>query len=207
MRTVGLTILEALLVLVIGVGVGVGMNSVRGRNSIHLRQNYFPKRPSETIPAIPPPPNGAVSTTQATSSAPSTQANTLPASLPAHPYQVVTFEEVRELYNESTTQLGRYVFIDARKDEDFLAGHIPGAIQCDRLRLADYIDNVKAYAGGAEKVIVYCNGGTCDDSIFLCDELVNDGIVLLPNILLYAGGWEDWKAKQGPSVTGRESAP
>jgi len=83
------------------------------------------------------------------------------------------------------------LFRSARNDEAYAEGHIPGAIQCDRYRLDDYIDEVMEAAIQASKVIVYCNGGQCDDSKHLCGELIQRGIPY-GNLFLFSGGWEEW---------------
>ncbi len=123
------------------------------------------------------------------------------AKQPDHPYQEMSFEEAADIYEDPNTELGVNVFIDARNDGDFVAGHIVGALQCDRYRIEDYIDEVMEAARQAEKVIIYCNGGQCDDSKAVCGELIQRGIPFY-NVFLYSGGWEQWKANMMPSDTG-----
>lgn len=120
---------------------------------------------------------------------------------PDHPFQEMTFDEAADVYEDPNTELGVNVFIDARNDAAFAAGHVPGAIQCDRYRLDEYIDTVMMAAEQAEKVIVYCNGGQCDDSKALCGELIQRGIPY-HRIFLYSGGWEEWKSNLMPYDTG-----
>ena len=56
---------------------------------------------------------------------------------------------------------------------------------------------------GALKVIVYCGGGDCEDSVFMCRELL-EADVPYDAIHLYVGGWEEWTAKGMPVEEGRQ---
>ena len=115
-----------------------------------------------------------------------------------HHFQVIAFDEVLAVFNHPDTKLGENIFIDARNDDLFEAGHIPGAIQCDHYQLEDYIDEVIDYAYEATKVIVYCNGGDCTDSIYVCRDLVEDWDVPFDAVYLYEGGWKEWQAREQP---------
>ncbi len=120
-----------------------------------------------------------------------------------HAYQTMLFEEVVEIFNDPATQMGANVFIDARNDELYEEGHIPGALQADHYRLEDYIENVLAYAESADRIIVYCNGGDCEDSIYMCTDLVELDVPY-DRIYLYVGGWKEWESNGQPVATGRE---
>jgi 3-mercaptopyruvate sulfurtransferase SseA len=120
-----------------------------------------------------------------------------------HPYQVVTFEELAEVFGDPDRENGLYVFVDARSEEAFAEGHIEGALRCDPYSAETCIDRVLDYACGADKVIIYCNGGDCEDSIFMCRELVDAGYPI-EHIALYSGGWEEWEHKAMPTATGCE---
>jgi len=120
-----------------------------------------------------------------------------------HPYQSMTFEQVAEVFNDPDTERGAHLFVDARNDSGYIEGHIPGALQCDHYRLAEYLDGVLGRAGQAEKVIVYCSGGACEDSIFVsCDLIELD--VPYESIYVFEGGWCEWVAHDMPVETGRE---
>jgi 3-mercaptopyruvate sulfurtransferase SseA len=91
--------------------------------------------------------------------------------------------------------------VDARDDEHFAEGRIPGAIQCFPYEVQRCLDKVMAAAAGAEKVVVYCGGGDCEDSIFMCRELIDAGV---PEeaVYLFEGGWKEWSASSLPMETG-----
>jgi len=117
-----------------------------------------------------------------------------------HDYQEIHFPELVKVFQDPATAQGLNLFVDARKPDLYEEGHIPGAVQCE---LGDAIDDVIARANGVERVIVYCGGGDCEDSIFMCRELL-DAAVPYDSIFLYPGGWKEWSANQMPTQTGRQ---
>ncbi len=122
-----------------------------------------------------------------------------------HPadFQVVTLDEVRELFADPKNQSGQYVFVDARGDEAFEAGHVPGAVQCDYWHVGTRINAVLPRILGAEKVIVYCQVNDCEVGPGLCRALTQMVQVPWDTLYLYKGGWEEWVAAKLPIETGR----
>lgn len=121
----------------------------------------------------------------------------------AHPYQSVSFDEAVAIFDDPNTQMGAGLFIDARGEEAYAEGHIPGALQADPYRFEDYWDKVMRFAEGAEKIVVYCNGGECEDSIKMCTQLL-DADLNYDAIFLFDGGWEAWTAGDMPVETGAD---
>jgi rhodanese-related sulfurtransferase len=120
-----------------------------------------------------------------------------------HDYQSISLKDVIDAFNDPLTAKGLNVFIDARNDQHFEEGHIPGAVQFDPYHVEQYLDAAAAKANAAEKVIVYCNGGDCEDSIYACRELLTAGVPY-ESIYLFEGGWKEWSAAQQPVSPGRE---
>jgi len=203
--------------------IGFGVNAIRERGAIRPTKNYFDKTaqtPSRPKPASrstgevsPPTPNP-------TNNPPATDATPVATNTPGalkqpktaqaentkhlqHDYQEIDFGELVKVFQNPATAQGLNLFVDARKPDLYEEGHIPGAVQCDPYEPADALDVVVARAGGVERVIVYCGGGDCDDSIFLCRELL-EAAVPYDSIFLYPGGWKEWSANQMPAQTGRE---
>lgn len=191
MGAVKRTVLEALLLGVLGLAVAFTANAGRASGSLELSKNYFdrgddwgvdtPRRERERPPDI-------VSAGD---------------KHPDHPYQEVTFEQVVDIFNDPNTEMGVNLFVDARNDETYEEGHIPGAIQADHYRLEDYIDNLLDFAEAAEKIIVYCNGGDCEDSIYLCTDLMEFDVPF-DSVYLYPGGWKEWTKNGMPVEKGRQ---
>ncbi len=191
MDAVKRTVLEALLLGLLGLAVAFTANALRASAPIKLSKNYFDKgdglkRDARPIEREYPPDTESLSDKH-----------------PDHPYQEVTFEDVVEIFNDPNTEMGVNLFVDARNDEAYEEGHIPGALQADHDRLEDYIDNLLDFAEAAEKIIVYCNGGDCEDSIFLCSDLMEFDVPY-DSVYLYPGGWKEWTKNGMPVEKGRQ---
>lgn len=205
MKTTLTTIAQMVGLAVIALALGFGANTVRGKNQVHLGRDYKPK----SVPRTDVEPSGRDTATTTTVADPNSQAGQkLPSnSEAAAEFQHVSLDEVRALQADPKTASGSYLFVDARKDEAFEAGHIPGAIQCDYWRLDTYLDAVLPRVLGVEKVIVYCNGKQCEDSLELCRTFTQTAQVPWSSIYLFKGGWEEWSAAKLPVETGREDKP
>ena len=119
------------------------------------------------------------------------------------PTRLVNLARASEMFQDPRTENGTYVFVDARADEHYEAGHIPGAVQCDYYRIDYYFPEVMQVASNAEKIVVYCNGGDCEDSLYVCGELLKADIPRA-HILLFKGGWQVWSKSGMPVETGRK---
>lgn len=194
MKALKKTIVEFLLLGVIGLIVGFTANGLRTKNSLQFTKNYFD---FGTVAIIP----GNDDPTAPTNEAGETV--TEQSKHPKHPYQEITHSEVLALLNDPNTATGLNVFVDARNDESYNEGHILGALQCDPYDIASYINKIMNHVLGAEKVVVYCGGGECEDSIFMCRELIELGVPT-EAIYLFAGGWNEWKDKGGPIESGSD---
>ncbi len=189
MKTVGTTIAEAVLLLVVAAVVGLGVNAARGRDSIKLLNDYF------TIKVTPPSP-------------PETNEPNEPND-PNDPnamglgFQALSHEEVVKIWEDPKYRHQLYVIVDARNDHAYESGHIPGAVQCDYYRFEDFTAEVIPAVMGAEKVVVYCHGGDCEDSLLVCGKLIEYQIPW-HCIFVYKEGWEDWVARGMPIAEGRE---
>lgn len=187
MRTIKKTLIEFLVLAVVGVAVAFVGNGMRARGALSLTKNYFD--------------NGVGA--EPANASPLKSKETLASRKPlAHPYQEVTLEQVMAVFKDPNTQNGLNVFVDARKSEDYEAGHIPGAIQADHYQLEKYLEAVMERASAADKVIVYCTGGECEDSIFMCADLLEAGLSK-DVIFLFPGGWKEWEKSGMPIAKGR----
>lgn len=113
-------------------------------------------------------------------------------------YQEIGIDAIVDIVGDPDYDRWSYVFVDARSAKAFADGRIYGAIRCWQADLADCIELVLDPAMGADKVIVYCNGGKCDESKYMCRELAARGVPR-ESIYLYAGGWDDWIANEMPA--------
>lgn len=115
--------------------------------------------------------------------------------------QAIDTAQALHFFNDTRRQVDALVFVDARDDDHFQKGHIPGAYQLDPYHPEKYLDAVVPVCQNAEIVVVYCTGKDCDDSELAAILLRNIGI---PNdkIFVYAGGYDDWTGGHNPVETG-----
>jgi len=188
MKAAGTVILEIAALCAVGGVLGLSVNALREKDSIRIGRNYF----APAVVAIPKP---SPSTTRSDSLAaiPTTEA-------PADQW-FVTLEEVRQLLEAPGAEPGSCLFVDARNDKHFTAGHIPSAVQVDYYNLERYLSEALPRILAAQRVIVYCNGGDCEDSLLLRQELIGRGVPF-DRLFVCKGGWEEWQAAGMPVETG-----
>ena len=208
MQTIKRTLLDLGLLGVLSIAIGFSVNGFRERGAIKPTKNYFEKTtqaPSRLQGEVPPASPNPTSSKQANLPVNEVKPVVKPENTKhlQHDYQEIDFEEVVKVFQNPATAQGLNLFVDARKPDLYEEGHIPGAVQCDPYEPDDALDNVVARASGVDRVIVYCGGGDCEDSIFMCRELVNASVPY-DSIFLYPGGWKEWTANQMPTQTGRE---
>lgn len=194
MKALKKTIVEFFLLGMVGLMIGFTANGLRAKNSLQFTKNYFDFGTVVTIPGHHEPGN-TTTTSNDTTAEKSTH--------PKHPYQEITHDEVLALLNDPNTELGLNVFVDARNENNYSEGHIPGSYQCDPYDIGSYIDGMIDHVLGAEKVVVYCGGGNCEDSIFMCRELL-EMEVPMEAIYLFMGGWKEWVKNDSPIETGSD---
>lgn len=88
--------------------------------------------------------------------------------------------------------------LDARRKEEFVKGHIPGALSLDIRQFDQLFPAMQSQLLPELPVVVYCGGGDCEDSHALAERLRGFGY----EPLIFAGGWEAWTAAKFPVQTG-----
>lgn len=181
-------LIEFLIVGVLGLAVGAMANGIRSTGSLKWTRNYFAR----------------VDVKESLTDQPSTESG---AEAPSddyrleHDFQEVSLEEARQRFDQARTGEGTTVFVDARKPSDFEEGHVPGAIPFDHYYPDGYIEPVLAAIDAADAIVVYCNGGECEDSVLVCGDLIELGIPY-HSIYLFAAGWEAWTNADHPIEVG-----
>ena len=93
----------------------------------------------------------------------------------------ISLEIAKDLFDKDI------LFIDARAEEYYLEGHIPGAICNDDFdQLINDIDNRMM---NNDFFVVYCSDDDCGSSEDLAYELQDFGFT---SILVFSGGWKLW---------------
>lgn len=189
MKSIGTVLLQALLLVSLGLVVGLSTNALRGRQHIDLHRDYRIHRQAAPTPVGSEPPGRTAAAVPEVATSPGA------ATQPASGQRTVSFDELAAIINDPN-RYGLDAIIDARDDVPYRDGHIPGAVQFWPYA-PDYYMAAVDRAMAAERVILYCNGGECADS-HMAGELLQQYGILPEQIFIYAGGWEEWEAKNMP---------
>lgn len=199
-------LVEAVLVTTVGLSLALVANQVSPRGLV-LGRDYFPALPvapgpSSSGPATnsaTPGTNGADGTNAAPSAATlaGRGGGAVEARLRALQIKSMTTEEVEALFRDARYAQEQVVFVDARDDRHFQAGHIPGAHLFDRFYPERYLPSVLPRVTAAEVVVVYCTGGDCEDSVFAAG-LLRDAGVGAERLAVYTGGITEWSQRGLP---------
>jgi rhodanese-related sulfurtransferase len=114
----------------------------------------------------------------------------------------------RDIGTPDTYQLwetGLVTFVDARPEDEYLAGHIPLAVHVppeslDQGRLGDLVEMTGI--GPGDRVVIYCEGGSCDASHLVGLRLADMGFTRIHIDIDGYPGWVDagYEIEEGPDV-------
>ncbi|MGH8094901.1 MAG: rhodanese-like domain-containing protein [Chthoniobacterales bacterium] len=85
------------------------------------------------------------------------------------------------------------LWVDARPDEQFARGHVPGAIQLNEDRWNELLRGMLTAWSPRRKVVVYCSRKSCNASHEVAERLRKEAD--LTNVYVLQGGWEEWEAQ------------
>jgi rhodanese-related sulfurtransferase len=184
---------QAAGIFVVGAALSLAANAV-SPYGLKLTRDYFPAArvvttlpPVETAPGQPPATNDPFAA--------------ITAKLRAHGLQAVMHDEVARLFQSPEAATHQVLFLDARNDQHYQAGHLPGAWQFDHYRPDQHLPNVLPACLLAAKIIVYCTGGDCEDSEFAARMLTQSGVPA-DRLFIYPGGITEWRQRGLPVETG-----
>jgi rhodanese-related sulfurtransferase len=188
--------LEALFVAVIGALFAFGANLISPRG-LALTRNYFPAGINRPVPAA-----RDVANTNPPASSP---AQLLAARLKEQGLQWVDGHQAAQLFHDPRFKQGSIAFIDARDEQHYREGHIPGAYEFDPYRPEKYFATVLPVCQAAEQIVFYCNGGDCDDSESAAITLRDVGIAN-QKLFVYTGGITEWTTNGLPVEIGGQNS-
>ena len=191
-------VLEAALVVVLGAIFAFAANELSPRG-LMLTRNYFPAGTGGLVRAAPL--ANRTNSVTGTNSAPVDPAQLLAAELKEKGLQLADAGQVLQLFHDPRFKQNTVVFIDARDEEHYREGHIPGAYEFDPYHPEKYFATVLPVCKAAQQIVVYCNGGDCDDSETAAILLRDIGIAN-QKLLIYGGGITEWTAQGLPLETG-----
>jgi len=195
---VGSILREAALVAAIGVAFAFVGNQISPRG-LALARNYFPTGITNMVRAV----VGADSLAGALgiNSTTSSLAQQLAAQMRQNGLQLIARREAVQLFYDSHLKNNAIVFIDARNESQYQEAHIPGAYEFDPYHPETSFPTVLPVCRTAEKIVIYCSGGNCDDSesaaLLLRDVGIANG-----KIFVYGGGITEWTNNGLPVETG-----
>lgn len=149
----------------------------------------------EVTPAKPAPPAAATPTTPAAAGGETPFQQTPKSALPEGQ---ITVDEAKVLYDRGLSD-GNTYFVDARKVEDYVKGHVSNAIRIDTAMFQLKEPAELGLIPRTGNVVVYCNGGHCDESENVAKRLNGSGY---PNVYVMHDGYPGWKALGHPVEVG-----
>lgn len=185
--------METVLVAAAGLIFALVANALSPRG-LRLNRDYFPQADKPTTVA-----SGMTNTVS--SSSPSDNADATSERLARQGLQQVKSLQVVAWFRDARYEQGAVVFVDARNEVHYAAGHIPGAWQFDHYHAERYLPTVLPICLKAEQVVVYCTGGDCEDSEFAAIILRDSGIPR-EKLFVYVGGITEWTTNGLPVETG-----
>ncbi|MCP3900243.1 MAG: rhodanese-like domain-containing protein [Desulfobacteraceae bacterium] len=82
------------------------------------------------------------------------------------------------------------LIVDARLEESYIKGHIPGARSIPLSQFGEFIGSFYETVPLERKIVVYCSSRECTDSHALAQKLSEVGY---ENIQVFSGGFVEWE--------------
>ena len=183
---------EALLVAIVGGALAFAANGLSPRG-LDLGKNYFPARPPSPSEAAAPGKSAA---------------GGMEERFAKEGLQLADSRRVEQLFAESRQALSdpsraaTVVFIDARNEEQYGEGHIPGAYLFDRFHAENYLAEIVPVCQDAQQIVFYCNGGDCEDSEHAAIYLRDGAGLSKEKVFVYSGGITEWRRDGMPVEIG-----
>jgi rhodanese-related sulfurtransferase len=191
---------EGALVAVIGAALAFGANALSPYHYALTTDYFHSNKPTSPAPA---PTTNLTGAATATNNSP---LELLSARLRNEGLQLADSAQAVQLFRDPRRGQEGVIFIDARDDEHYQAGHIPGAFHFYQFHPENYLSNVVQVCLAAQQIVFYCNGGDCDESehtaIFLRDSL---GIPK-EKVFVYGGGMNEWTTNGLPIEIGARNS-
>jgi rhodanese-related sulfurtransferase len=190
---------EAALVVVIGAALAFAANAL-SPHGLKLSENFFAGTAKTAA---------APATTNLTGTAGATTnslAALLAARFKAEGLQLADSNQVVQLFRDPRREAGGVIFIDSRNDQEYRAGHIPGAYLFNHFHPEQYAAEVLPVCLTAEQIVFYCNGGDCDDSEHTAIMLRDSVKIPMEKVFVYGGGLHEWATNSLPIELGARNS-
>lgn len=198
------------MAVIIGLGFGLGVADMILR-PVDLKPREAPP-PLELGPAgsrpasndAPAPPAARASGQPAASASPTAPAapaapgGFTPTPKDKLPTGQITIDEAKAAYDQGLAD-GMTFFVDSRKHEEFVAGRVLNALRIDSKSFETGNPPELSLIPRDAIVIVYCNGGQCDESENVAKWITNSGY---KKVYVLHDGFPGWKALGHPIESG-----
>ena len=101
----------------------------------------------------------------------------------------------RVAWAKSIFDKGDAIFVDARSQNDYENGHIPGAVSLPMGQFEAGIEFFLNRYPPEQPIVTYCSGRTCEDSHDLAQALSDVGFT---NVRIFIDGFPSWEAEGYP---------
>ncbi len=171
---------------VIGVALAFAANGL-SPHRIELTLDYYP---GDRVAS--PTNEGASDRTNVAATITNSPIELLSVRLRANGLQLAESNQVSQFFHDPRREQDGVIFVDARDEEQYRAGHIPGAYCFDRFHTENYLTNVVPVCLAAQDIVFYCNGGECDDSEHAAIMLRDSLGIPKEKVFVYGGGFTEW---------------
>jgi rhodanese-related sulfurtransferase len=186
---------DLIFVLVVGLGFSLVSNAILPKG-ITIGTDYFHTEPDSTTT----PPDLDQETKEQDQ-----EAISITSSPEEHLRQKgltpINLDQSKALFENEGYEFGDIIFVDARDRKHYEEGHIPGAYLFNHYWLEEFVEEVSLASEIAIQIVVYCNGGQCEDSEFAALDLIELGIEA-DKIHVFLGGIQDWRENKLPIELG-----
>jgi rhodanese-related sulfurtransferase len=191
---------EGALVAVIGAALAFVANGLSPYR-YELTRDYFHSN-KMTSPA----PAPATNVTGAATAPTNSPLELLSARLRNEGLQLVDTKQAMQLFRDPRRELEEVIFIDARDDDHYQAGHIPRAFHFYQFHPENYLTNVVQVCLTAQQIVFYCNGGDCDESEHTAIYLRDSIGIPKEKVFVYGGGMNEWTTNGLPIEVGARNS-
>jgi len=106
------------------------------------------------------------------------------------PEEISSVARAKEIFDN-----GNVLFVDARSQDNYEAGHIPGAVSLPVGQFDELVGSFLDRHAAARSIVTYCSGRTCEDSHHLAQLLYGLGF---EHVKVFIDGFPGWKAEGYP---------
>jgi rhodanese-related sulfurtransferase len=110
-----------------------------------------------------------------------------------NPIRAITLDKAIEKYERWEALL-----VDARPHEEYLAGHVKGALNLPDHQFDEWIDDFLSRTDPDTEIITYCDGEDCLLGHYVAEKLYQLGF---ERVSYLVNGWTKWQESASPVVS------